>query len=46
MILILMQEDEVTMEQDLHHNGEYVLVNDHKMHVYRAGNINGPKWDE
>ena len=43
MILILMQEDEVTMEQELHHNGEYVLVNDHKMHVYRAGNINGPK---
>jgi pimeloyl-ACP methyl ester carboxylesterase len=43
MILILMQEDEVTMRYKLHHNGEYVLVNDHKMHVYRAGNINGPK---
>ena len=27
----------------LKHNGEFVTVNDHKIHIYRAGNKNGPK---
>ncbi len=31
------------MRRELHHNGEYVIVKDHKIHIYRAGNDNGPK---
>ena len=31
------------MENRLQHNGEFVTVDDHRMHVYRAGNENGPK---
>lgn len=31
------------MGHGLQHNGEYVIVNDHKIHIYRAGNKNGPK---
>ncbi len=32
-----------TMERGLRHNGEYVIINDHKIHIYRAGNKNAPK---
>ena len=31
------------MGQELHHNGEYVIVDNHKIHFFRAGNVNGPK---
>ncbi|MCR5796412.1 MAG: alpha/beta hydrolase [Eubacterium sp.] len=31
------------MERGLRHNGEYVIINDHKIHIYRAGNKNAPK---
>ena len=31
------------MRQELHHTGEYVIVKNHKIHIYRAGNKNGPK---
>ncbi|MCR5604728.1 MAG: alpha/beta hydrolase [Lachnospiraceae bacterium] len=31
------------MKQELQHNGEYVIVKDHKIHIYRAGNTDGPK---
>ncbi len=31
------------MGQGLHHNGEYVIVKYHKMHVYRVGKDNGSK---
>ena len=34
---------ESTMGHGLQHNGEYVIVNDHKMHIYWAGNKSGPK---
>ncbi|WP_242837120.1 alpha/beta fold hydrolase [Eubacterium xylanophilum] len=34
---------EQTMEHGLRHNGEYVIINDHKIHIYRAGNKNAPK---
>ena len=30
------------MGYGLQHNGEYVIVNNHKIHIYRAGNKNGP----
>ena len=35
--------NESTMGHGLQHNGEYVIVNDHKIHIYRAGNKNCPK---
>ena len=28
---------------ELHPNGDYVDINGHRMHVYRTGNVNGPK---
>ena len=31
------------MGQELRHNGEYVIVKNHKIHIFRAGNNNGPK---
>ena len=31
------------MGQELRHNGEYVIVKNHKIHIFRAGNDNGPK---
>ena len=31
------------MGQELHHNGEYVIVKNHRIHIFRAGNGNGPK---
>ena len=31
------------MRQELHHNGEYVIVDNHKIHVYRDGKDNGSK---
>ena len=31
------------MGQELRHNGEYVIVKNHKIHIFRAGNANGPK---
>lgn len=31
------------MDKRLKHNGEFVTVNQHKIHLYRQGNINNPK---
>ena len=31
------------MNNRLKHNGEFVTVNQHKIHIYRQGNINNPK---
>ncbi|MCR4685389.1 MAG: alpha/beta hydrolase, partial [Lachnospiraceae bacterium] len=31
------------MGQELRHNGEYVIVRNHRIHIFRAGNGNGPK---
>ncbi|MBO7676390.1 MAG: alpha/beta hydrolase [Erysipelotrichaceae bacterium] len=43
MLQLEKQRGEAIMENRLQHNGEFVTVDDHKMHVYRAGNENGPK---
>ena len=29
--------------EELHNNGDYVVIDGHRMHVYRTGNENGPK---
>lgn len=31
------------MDKRLKHNGEFVIINQHKIHIYRKGNINNPK---
>ena len=31
------------MYKGLKHNGEFVIINQHKIHIYRQGNMNGPK---
>jgi len=31
------------MDKGLKHNGEFVTINQHKIHIYRQGNMNSPK---
>lgn len=31
------------MEKGLKHNGEFVTINQHTIHIYRQGNISNPK---
>ncbi len=31
------------MKEILHNNGEYILINNHKMHIYKSGDVNKPK---
>lgn len=39
----LMSVEGEKMKAELRHNGDYVIIDDHKMHIYRSGNTAGQK---